>query len=150
MDKKFASRFEENKAYFDHQRDMKYLRERIFNVVLIIGMVVVLLGCIFLCTFAIWNELAPYDEYETHSVGAQVTHCEMVATRYQHQPTEVHRFISVTGDDFSAEVEVDEKTYAQYKEGDWVEVEIAEMERYLFGCRDTTTKYRILGYMIED
>ena len=34
--------------------------------------------------------------------------------------------------------------------GDLVEVEIAEMERYLFGYRDTTTKYRILGDMIED
>lgn len=150
MNKKFASRFEENKAYFDHQRDMKYLRERIFNVILIIGMVVILLGCMFLAIFAVWNELAPYDEYETHSVGAQVTHCEMVATRYQHQPTEIRRFIAVTGDDFSAEIEVDEKTYAQYKEGDWVEVEIAEMERYLFSCRETTTKYRILGDMIED
>ena len=62
----------------------------------------------------------------------------------------MHRFIFVAGDDFSAEIEVDEKTYAQYKEGDLVEMEIAEMERYLFGYRDTTTKYRILGDMIED
>ena len=150
MNKKFASRFEENKAYFDHQRDMKYLREQIANVALIATMVLVLLVCMALVTLAIWNTSTPYEEYETHSVGAQVTHCEMVATRYQRQPSEIQRFIFVTGDDFSAEIEVDEKTYAQYKEGDWVEVEIAEMERYLFGYRDTTTEYRILGDMIKD
>ena len=150
MNKKFASRFEENKAYFDHQRNMKYLRERIASVALIIVSVLVWLCLIAMVASILLEAFIPYDECETHSAGAQVTHCEMVATRYQHQLTQVQRFISVTGDDFSAEIEVDEKTYAQYKEGDWVEVEIAEMERYIFGYRDTTTEYRILGDMIED
>ena len=150
MNKKFASRFEENKAYFDHQRDMKYLREQIVKVVFITAAVLIWLGVMVLVAFAIWSELTPYDEYETHLVGAQVTHCEMVVTRHRNLPSEMHRFIFVAGDDFSAEIEVDEKTYAQYKEGDLVEMEIAEMERYLFGYRDTTTKYRILGDMIED
>ena len=151
MNKKFASQFEENKAHFDRRRDMKHLCKQIVNVALIATMVLVLLvGTVFLVTFAVWDTFAPYEEYETHSVGAQVTHCEMVATRNKQQPTQIHRLISVAGDDFFAEIEVDEKTYAQYKEGDWVEVEIAEMERYLFCFRDTTTKYRILGDMIKD
>lgn len=148
--KKFASRFEENKAYFDHVHDMENLREKIAEGALITVAVLVWLGVMTLVVFLLWSAYAPYDEYETHSVGAQITHCEMVATRYKSQPTQIQRFLSVTGDDFSVEVEVDAETYAQYKEGDWVEVEIAEMERYLFGCRDTTTKYRILGDMIED
>lgn len=150
MNKKFASRFEENKAYFDHQRNMRHIRKQIASVALIIATVLVWLNLVAMITFAIWDACTPYDEYETHSAGAQITHCEMVATRRRGSQSEVHRFIFVTGDDFSAEIEVDEKTYAQYKEGDWVEVEIAEMERYLFGYRDTTTKYRILGDMIED
>lgn len=150
MNKKFASRFEENNAYFDHQRDMEHLREQIASVALIIVEVLVWLCLIVIVTFVLWNAFTPYDECETYSVGAQVTHCEMVATRRRDFPSEAHRFIFVAGDDFSAEIEVDEKTYAQYKEGDWVEVEIAEMERYLFGYRNTTTEYRILGDMIED
>ena len=148
--KKFTSRFEENKAYFDHMRDMKYLRERICLGFLLTISAVVLLFVFGLISFALWDGLAPYDEYETYSVGAQITHCEMVTTRYKQYPTEIQRFFSVTGDNFSAEVEVDGKTYARYKEGDWVEVEVAEMERYLFGYRDTTTEYRILGDMIKD
>lgn len=148
--KKFTSRFEENKAYFDHMRDMEDLREKIYLGFLLTLAVIVWLVVIGLVVFAMWNIHAPYDEYETHSVGAQIVHCEMVATRYKSQPTQIQRFLSVTGDDFSAEIEVDEKTYAQYKEGDWVEVEVAEMERYLFGYRDTTTEYRILGDMIKD
>lgn len=150
MDKKFASRFEENKAYFDHRRKVERLHEQIVLWALITIAIVVWLGLMALIAFAVWNEYAPYDECETHSVGAQVTHCEMVTTRYRDLPSDVRRFIFVVGDNFSAEIEVDEKTYAQYKEGDWVEVEIAEMERYLFGYRNTTTKYRILGDMIED
>lgn len=150
MDKKFTSRFEENKAYFDHQRKVANLHEQIVLWALITIVVVVWLGLMALIAFAFWNEYAPYDEYETRSVGAQVTHCEVVGTRFEHQPTQIQRFICVTSGDFSAEIEVDEKTYAQYKEGDWVEVEIAEMERYLFGHRNTTTEYRILGDMIED
>ena len=150
MDKKFASRFEENKAYFDHQRDMEDLREQIAKVALTAVTVLVWLSLIVLVTFVLLEAFTPYDECETHSIGAQITHCEMVTTRHRYVHSEIQRFIFVTGDDFSAEIEVDEKTYAQYKEGDWVEVEIAEMERYLFGYRDTTTKYRILGDMIED
>ena len=147
MDKKFASRFEENKAYFDYQRD---IRKQITKVASIAATVLVWLCLIAMFTSVLLEASIPYDECETHSVGAQVTHCEVVATRHRQQPAKIHRLIFVTGDDFSAEIEVDEKTYAQYKEGDWVEVEIAEMERYLFGYRDTTTKYRILGDMIED
>ena len=150
MNKKFASQSEENKAYFNNQRDMEYLRVQIASVAFIIILVLILLSLVATFTIALWDTFAPYDECETHSVSAQVTHCEMVATRYKQQPIQIQRFILVTGDDFSTEIEVDEKTYAQYKEGDWVEVEIAEMERYLFGYRDTTTEYRILGDMIEN
>ena len=110
MNKKFASRFEENKAYFDHQRDMEYLRERIASVALIIASVLVWLWLIAMVTSILLEAFIPYDECETHSVGAQVTHCEVVATRHRQQPTKIQRLIFVTGDDFSAEIEVDEKT----------------------------------------
>lgn len=91
-------------------------------------------------------------EIEQYSMGMEITHAEQ-STQYNYQynytlkntipiPKTVRTFY-LRGDDITYTLNVDNNTFALYKQGDWVEVEFTIYESFILH-RDITSA-RILG-----
>lgn len=81
--------------------------------------------------------MAPRTEVERYSIGMEVTRAD-----------EASRVLSLCGDDISASVNASEATFARYRAGDWVEVEITTYENAL--THRHSQEFAIIGDLIED
>lgn len=87
---------------------------------------------------------APKQEIERYSIAMEITHCEKTAIYKKRYGTEIHYTFSLRGDDKVITIDVSPQIYAQYKEGEWLEVEFIEYEYAIFHC--TEQEINILGY----
>lgn len=85
------------------------------------------------------------DEVERYSIGMEITHAEESAYYIRNKGVQVKRTFYLRGDDKAIAVNVDGGTYARFKQGDWVEVEIQVTENTIF--HDTKETARIIGAM---
>lgn len=84
-------------------------------------------------------------EVERYSIGMEITHAEASTYYIRNYGTETKRTFYLRGDDKAIAVNVDGATYARFKQGDWVEVEIQITESKIF--HDTKETARIIGAM---
>lgn len=84
-------------------------------------------------------------EIERYSIGMEITHAEKTAYYIRNHGEFVTLTFYLRGDDRTIAIDVDPETYARFKQGDWVEVEIQVTEHTIF--HDTTETARIIGAM---
>lgn len=84
-------------------------------------------------------------EIEHYSIGMEITHAEKTAYYVRNQGESTTLTFYLRGDDKTIAIDVDPEAYAQFKQGDWVEVEIRVTEHTIF--HDITETARIIGAM---
>ncbi len=108
----------------------------------ILVMVALVGGCVFMF---IQNYFV--DEVERYSIAMEITHAEE-STYYVHGDNgkpRVKRVFYLRGDDKAIAIDVNEEMYAQFVQGDWVEVEFHVIENPF--TRDTEEHAKIIGEM---
>lgn len=82
-------------------------------------------------------------EIERYSIGMEITHAEKTAYYIRNHGESITLTFYLRGDDKTIAINVDPETYARFKQGDWVEVEIRVTEHTIFhGITETA---RIIG-----
>ena len=84
-------------------------------------------------------------EVERYSIGMEITHAEESTYYIKNSGTRTTRTFYLRGDDKAIAINVDPETYARFKQGDWVEVEIRVTEHTIF--HNITETARIIGAM---
>ena len=84
-------------------------------------------------------------EIERYSIGMEITHAEESTYYIKNSGTRTTRTFYLRGDDKTMAINVNAETYAQFKQGDWVEVEIRVTEHTIF--HNITETARIIGAM---
>lgn len=84
-------------------------------------------------------------EIERYSIGMEITHAEESTYYIKNSGTRTTRTFYLRGDDKTIVIDVDPETYARFKQGDWVEVEIRVTEHTIF--HNITETARIIGAM---
>lgn len=84
-------------------------------------------------------------EIERYSIGMEITHAEESTYYIKNSGTRTTRTFYLRGDDKTIAIDVDAETYARFKQGDWVEVEIRVTEHTIFHYITETA--RIIGAM---
>lgn len=84
-------------------------------------------------------------EIERYSIGMEITHAEKTAYYVRNHCESTTLTFYLRGDDKTIAIDVDPETYARFKQGDWVEVEIRVTEHIIF--HDITETARIIGAM---
>lgn len=84
-------------------------------------------------------------EVECYSIGMEITHAEESTYYVNNSGTRTTRTFYLRGDDKTMAINVNAETYAQFKQGDWVEVEIRVTESTIFHNIKETA--RIIGAM---
>ena len=107
--------------------------------------------CLIILLTAVW--LPAIDEcwvveIERYSIGMEITHTEQSTYHIRHIGTETTRTFYLRGDDKAIAVNVDEQTYAQFAQGDWVEVEFQVIECSLSHCIEE--RATIIGAMVNE
>lgn len=107
----------------------------------IMAVLVALLGIVMITTI---DDNASI-EVERYSIGMEITHAEASTYYMRNYGTKTKRTFYLRGDDKAIAVNVDSETYAQFQQGDWVEVEIQVTESTIF--HDMKETARIIGAM---
>ena len=84
-------------------------------------------------------------EVERYSIGMEITHAEESTYYIKNSGTRTTRTFYLRGDDKTMAINVNAETYARFKQGDWVEVEIRVTESTIFHNIKETA--RIIGAM---
>ena len=84
-------------------------------------------------------------EVECYSIGMEITHAEESTYYIKNSGTRTTRTFYLRGDDKTMVINVNAETYARFKQGDWVEVEIRVTESTIFHNIKETA--RIIGAM---
>lgn len=84
-------------------------------------------------------------EVECYSIGMEITHAEESTYYVNNSGTRTTRTFYLRGDDKTMAINVNAETYARFKQGDWVEVEIRVTESTIFHNIKETA--RIIGAM---
>lgn len=84
-------------------------------------------------------------EVECYSIGMEITHAEESTYYVNNSGTRTTRTFYLRGDDKTMAINVNAETYARFKQGDWVEVEIRVTEHTIF--HNITETARIIGAM---
>lgn len=82
-------------------------------------------------------------EIERYSIGMEITHAEKTAHYIRNRGKSTTLTFYLRGDDKTMAINVGPETYARFKQGDWVEVEIRVIEHTIF--HNTTEIARIIG-----
>lgn len=109
--------------------------------VLVIAAMVVLFGNIAIATIDYYVN----TEVERYSIGMEITHMEESTYYIRSYGTETTRTFYLCGNNKSIAAEVNGETYARFKQGDWVEVEIRVTEGIISHRVKETA--RIIGAM---
>lgn len=84
-------------------------------------------------------------EIERYSIGMEITHAEKTTYYVRNHGESTTLTFYLRGNDKAIAINVGSETYARFKQGDWVEVEIRVTEHTIF--HDTTETARIIGAM---
>lgn len=84
-------------------------------------------------------------EIERYSIGMEITHAEKTAYYVRNHGESTTLTFYLRGDNKTIAIDVDPETYARFKQGDLVEVEIRVTEHTIF--HDIIETARIIGAM---
>lgn len=115
--------------------------KQFFKAFAVILVVVALIGG---CAFMFLQDHL-MNEVERYSIGMEITHAETSTYYIRNYGTETKRTFYLRGDDRAIAVNVDGETYAQFTQGDWVEVEFQVMENIV--THEIVERPRIIGTM---
>ena len=113
--------------------------KKTFDVAVFLLVIVVLFGIMVLGLIGDYTA----TEIEHYSIGMEITHAEKTAYYIRNQGESTRLTFYLRGDDKAIAIDVDPETYARFKQGDWVEVEIRVTEHTIFHYITETA--RIIG-----
>lgn len=113
--------------------------KQFFRAFAVILVVVALIGG---CAFMFLQDHF-MNEVERYSIGMEITHAEASTYYIRNYGTETKRTFYLRGDNRAIAVNVDGEMYAQFAQGDWVEVEFQVMENIV--THKIVERLRIIG-----
>lgn len=117
--------------------------KKFYNFLLVLLMII-LVGILGIVVIMTVDDCAS-TEVERYSIGMEITHAEETTYYIRNYGTKTKRTFYLRGDDKVITVNVDGKTYARFKQGDWVEVEIRVIEGAIF--HEIEEKAQVIGAM---